>query len=157
MSELRLENKEDGIWLIVTGKHHSAMISIVTASPMVKLAIQEAIESQDTLRAKIQSMLHEVQKYQPVGSPPPGDETMLVRWIMDTLRAENAKLREDITGYRRTVSKQHSDLARLRELLGEALERIPHWQRCAIFDNPEEQCDCGRSDIQYRIQSELKE
>jgi len=107
MSELRLENKEDGIWLIVTGKHHSAMISIVTASPMVKLAIQEAIESQDTLRAKIQSMLHEVQKYQPVGSPPPGDETMLVRWIMDTLRAENAKLREalekiagiSITGY----------------------------------------------------------
>jgi len=112
---------------------------------------------EDSLRAKIQSMLHEVQKYQPVGSPPPGDETMLVRWIMDTLRAENAKLREDITGYRRTVSKQHSDLARLRELLGEALERIPHWQRCAIFDNPEEQCDCGRSDIQYRIQSELKE
>src|SRR3990172_7811173 len=73
----------------------------------------------DSLRAKIESMLHEVQKHQPVGSPPPGDETMLVRWIMDTLHSENAKLREDITGYRRTVSRQHSDLARLRELLGE--------------------------------------
>jgi len=55
--------------------------------------------------------------------------------------------------YRETTS----DLARLRELLGEALERIPHWQRCAVFNNPEEQCDCERSDIQSRIQSELKE
>ena len=49
---------------------------------------------EDSLRAKIQSMLHEVQKHQPVGSPPPGDEQMLIRWIMDSLRAENAKLRE---------------------------------------------------------------
>ena len=53
--------------------------------------------------------------------------------------------------------KIEDTVSRLRELLGEALDRIPHWQRCAIFDNPEEQCDCERSDIQSRIQSELKE
>ena len=64
---------------------------------------------------------------------------------------------ELLTQYANEFDTLRADLARLRELLGEALDRIPHWQRCAIFDNPEEQCDCERSDIQSRIQSELKE
>ena len=50
-----------------------------------------------------------------------------------------------------------ADNAALRELLGETLERIPHWQKCAVFDNPEEQCDCERSDIQFRVQQKLEE
>ena len=55
------------------------------------------------------------------------------------------------------ITSLTADNAKLRELLGEALERIPHWQKCAIFDNPEEPCDCERSDIQSRIQSALRE
>ena len=59
----------------------------------------------DRLRTKIQSMLHEVQKYQTAGSPPPGDETMLIRWIMDTLRAKNARL-EDANSRLRSLNAQ---------------------------------------------------
>lgn len=36
------------------------------------------------LTGKLESVIHEVQKYQPQGSPPPGDEITLIRWIMQT-------------------------------------------------------------------------
>ena len=40
-----------------------------------------------SLSARLQRVIHEVQKYQPSGSPPPGDEAMLTRWIMSSLTA----------------------------------------------------------------------
>jgi len=94
------------------------------------------------------------------------EQVKVVNWqkrpTESTLRAENAKLREDITGYRRTVSRQHSDLARLRELLGEV------WKHCLVYDrvhmNPAEFKIDERvavykehNEIATRIQSELKE
>ena len=85
--------------------------------------------------------------------------------MIDSLRAENAKLREDITGYRRTVSEQHSDLARLRELLGEMASRGQHALSCEFWtyeypgnDFPiRKECTCGLKELDSRIQSELKE
>ena len=81
-----------------------------------------------------------------------------VKWICDSCKTSGMTIEEfERHNCGDVVMQLRASNARLRELLGEALDRIPHWQRCAIFDNPEEQCDCERSDIQSRIQSELKE
>jgi len=49
--------------------------------------IRKVLDSGKSLTAQKQAIIHEVQKYQPDGSPPPGDEAMLTRWIMSSLTA----------------------------------------------------------------------
>lgn len=54
MSELRIQKKQDGYWLLISGKI-SAAINIVSNSPLVMKAIEEAVSENtiDALRAEL--------------------------------------------------------------------------------------------------------
>lgn len=53
---------------------------------------EKALIEVERLRGQLNSMMLVLQKYQPAGSPPPGDEIILATWILESLTAafENA-------------------------------------------------------------------
>lgn len=46
------------------------------------------------------------QKYQPAGSPPPGDELILVQWILESMHTENESLKQQLADVRRDALRQ---------------------------------------------------
>ena len=105
---------------------------------------QKAVAECDVVRVRLEAelngVLHVVQKHQPAGSPIPGDSATLTEWILGTLEAKNAALRDRVevlikdnamiaTG-RSNIAWQNSDLRAENERLKAQLAIRTGWQKC---------------------------
>ena len=76
-----------------------------------RIAVLELIAALKEVKARLHGVTYQIQKHQPAGSPPPGDEEALAIWVLSELEKRAEQAEAEAAKYKEALEKALNEVA----------------------------------------------